>query len=338
MKIIFRTNGGKNIGLGHVYRCISLAQAMKESKKDIKIVFVSNIETKELIEENQFEFIPSNSFDGNDLFEIKKLGPDLIVFDSYLADNQYLRRLKNVSKLVIFDDNNDIYDSSIPDLIINGNLHALKLNYINKEKHLLGPKYLVMKKEYWKNQFENASHSLKNNRKNSTTLMITTGGTDSNKVMIRLIKVLKDFDMKKKVIIGPLYEDKYIEDIKNEISDNLSFELIYKPKSLKKYIENSDYVLTAAGSTVYEVLTLKKIPIIYTLAENQELIAKELENYGIINLGNYNNLDYTRIKKIIEDVVLNKASLNRKVKYLFDIFDAQGAKRVAEKLIGEIYQ
>ena len=144
------------------------------------------------------------------------------------------------------------------------------------------------------NQFENASHSLKNNRK-TQTLMITTGGTDSNKVMIRLIKVLKDFDMKKKVIIGPLYEDKYIEDIKNEISDNL-FELIYKPKSLKKYIENSDYVLTAAGSTVYEVLTLKKIPIIYTLAENQELIAKELENYGIINLGNYNNLDYTRIK------------------------------------------
>ena len=337
MKIIFRTNGGKNIGLGHVYRCISLAQAMKESKKDIEIVFVSNIETKEIIEENQFEFISSNSFDQNDLFEIKKLKPDLIVFDSYLADNQYLRRLKNISRFVVFDDNNDIYDSSIPDLIINGNLHALKLNYINKEKHLLGPKYLVMKKEYWKNQFENASHSLKNNRKNSTTLMITTGGTDSNKVMIRLIKVLKDFDMKKKVIIGPLYEDKYIEDIKNEISDNLFFELIYKPKSLKKYIESSDYVLTAAGSTVYEVLTLKKIPIIYTLAENQKLIAKELENYGIINLGSFNNIDYCNLKNLIKEIVLDKKISSNSLESLFDMFDGQGARRIAKKLIGEIY-
>ena len=30
MKIIFRTNGGKDIGLGHVYRCISLAQAIRD--------------------------------------------------------------------------------------------------------------------------------------------------------------------------------------------------------------------------------------------------------------------------------------------------------------------
>lgn len=206
LKIIIRTNGGKNIGLGHVYRCISLAQAIQQEKDGVEIVLISNIEIKCLIEENQFEFIFSNTFDENDLLTIEKLKPDLIIFDSYLADNNYLKKLNEISKLAIFDGNNDIYDSSIPDLIINGNLHAPNLNYYNKEKHLLGPKYLVMKEEYWEKKFEITNNPIEKNENNSQTLMITTGGTDFNKIMIKFISSFKGLEIKKKIIIGPFYE------------------------------------------------------------------------------------------------------------------------------------
>ena len=157
---------------------------------------MANNEVKTLIEEYKFEFVSSDSFDNKDIQIIENQKPSLIIFDSYLASNDYLKRLNKISKLIIFDDNNDVYDSSIPYKIINGNLHALSLDYTNKHEHLLGPKYLVMKKEYWENKKEHNNkvyNSPKKDRKdaNVMSVLITTGGTDFNKIMLQFIRVFK---------------------------------------------------------------------------------------------------------------------------------------------------
>jgi UDP-2,4-diacetamido-2,4,6-trideoxy-beta-L-altropyranose hydrolase len=327
MKIVFRTNGGKNIGLGHIYRCLSLAKAIKNENKKAEITFISKQESSEIIKKNNYKFIGSNKFDEDDIRQIKKQKPDIIIFDSYLADDEYLNQLKEIAKLIIFDDNNDIYNSEIPDRIINGNIHAKKLNYSNKEKHFLGPNYLVMREEYW---YDNDKTI---NSKQKESLMITTGGADFNRIMIKFIQSLKELKMNKKIIIGPVYEKEYIQKIEKELENDDNYELIYKPKSLKKYIQSSDYVLTAAGSTIYEILTLNKTPIIYTLANNQKLIAKELENYGVINIGYYDEIKYSELKKEIEEIIKEE---NTKIKELFNLFDGQGAKRIAKEIIGEI--
>jgi len=328
MKIVFRTNGGKNIGLGHIYRCLSLAKAIKNENEKVEITFISNKESSELIQKNNYKFIGSNKFDEDDIRQIKKQKPDIIIFDSYLADDEYLKQLKEIAKLIIFDDNNDIYNSEIPDRIINGNIHTKKLNYSNKEKHFLGPNYLVMREEYW---YDN--DKTEKSKQKEKILMITTGGTDFNKIMIKFIQSLKELKMNKKIIIGPVYEKEYIQKIEKELENDDNYELIYKPKSLKKYIQSSDYVLTAAGSTIYEILTLNKTPIIYTLADNQKLIAKELENYGVFNIGYYNEIKYSELKKEIEEIINEE---NTKIKELFNLFDGQGAKRIAKEIIGEI--
>jgi len=325
MKIIFRTNGGKNIGLGHLYRCVSLAEALNENDKNNEIIFISNSETKRIIEENNFRFTESDKFDTEDSEKIKKFNPDIIIFDSYLADNEYLKILKRISKLIIFDDNNDIYDSSIPDIIINGNIHAHNLNYFNKKNHFLGPEYLILKKEY-RNYKETAT--INNTEK---SIMITTGGADFNRVMIKFVKSLKNLNLTKYIIIGPSYEEDYIKEIKKETDK--SFKIIFKPKSLREYIEKSDFVITAAGSTVYEILTLKRVPIIYTLADNQKMIANELEKYGILNLGDYTGIDYSDlILKIENEFNLKKYELKK----FFNLFDGNGAMRTAKKILGEI--
>lgn len=343
MKIIFRTNGGKDIGLGHVYRCISLAQAINDVTGEITISFVANSEVKTLIEEYKFEFVSSDSFDNKDIQIIENQQPSVIIFDSYLASNDYLKRLNKICKLIIFDDNNDVYDSSIPYRIINGNLHAWSLDYTNKNEHFLGPKYLVMKKEYWENKKANNKREdnfRKNNKKdtNVISVLITTGGTDFNKIMLQFIRAFKDLKINKKIVIGPLYEEEYIEKIEKEVFNDESFELIYKPKMLKNYIKDSDYIITAAGSTIYEVLTLDKFPIIYVLADNQKAIAKELEKYGIINLGYYPEIDYNYAKKIIESREYEKTKERSMIEMLFDMFDGNGAKRVAEKIVKEIHK
>ncbi len=101
MKIVFRTNGGENIGLGHIYRCLSLAKAIKNENKrtkkdDIEITFISNKESIELIQKNNYKFINSDKFNKEDIQTIKNQNPDIIIFDSYLADDEYLKQLKKL--------------------------------------------------------------------------------------------------------------------------------------------------------------------------------------------------------------------------------------------------
>lgn len=154
-RVIIRTLGGKNIGYGHYFRCLSLAKAIRLIDKSVDIVFLINEELVEVINKTGFNYVVNNDL-SQDIEIIENKHTNLFIFDSYLASNEYLRRVKEKSKLMLIDDNNDIYDSSIPNIIYNGNIHAdnLGYEYIEGQIRLLGPKYLIMKEEYWQNEYD----------------------------------------------------------------------------------------------------------------------------------------------------------------------------------------
>ena len=87
-EIIFRTNFGKNIGLGHLYRCLKLAN---ELKKYYKITFV--IDRKSKI---------SNRIINFEIIELYKVS----VFKNQIQDAQLLKNKienKNIKFLIIDD-------------------------------------------------------------------------------------------------------------------------------------------------------------------------------------------------------------------------------------------
>ncbi|MBU5436662.1 hypothetical protein KQI42_01505 [Tissierella sp. MSJ-40] len=322
--VVIRTLGGKGIGYGHFYRCLSLAKAIKRLEKDVNITFIINHELISLISNTEFKFIMSNNLD-KDHTIIEKLNISLFIFDSYLGENDYLRKMKEKSKLMLIDDNNDIYDSSIPDIIYNGNIHAGKLRYpdIKGQLKLLGPKYLIMKEEYWDKHNEGTL--------NKNGILITTGGTDEYKIVLKIIDAIKDLSIKTRIIIGPGYKDNYIKEIENVKTENI--ELIYKPLSLKEYILSSKIVVTAGGSTVYEILSQKSIPIIFSIANNQDFICKELSDIGIEYLGKHPNIEYHLLDKIIKKIQYDKRYKNDEI---FNIVNREGALLVSKILLREI--
>ena len=332
MKILFRTNSGTNIGLGHLYRCISLAKAIKTLNNNIKIAFVINEEAINILKNYYVDFLASECFDEKDLKLIKSINPNMIVFDSYLANDEYLKKLANISKLAVFDDNDNIYNLSSVNIIINGNLPADTLYFSKKEniKYLLGPKYLVMKQEYWDLNKKDLYPV-----DNYKTIMITTGGADNNNLMLKFINSLKDLGTKLKIIIGQVYTEEEINKIK-KIAFGKNIELVYKPVSLKEQIQTSDLVITSTGLTVYEILLLKKPLIIYTSAENQKQIAMELEKYGVFNLGWFENIKWDRLPFYITKLCKDLTSYAQNFNQSFELIDGQGALRISRFLLKQI--
>lgn len=288
--IVIRTLGGKGIGYGHYFRCLSLAKAIRVVDESINVIFLINEELVRLMKSNDFQFVISDEFN-EDIEMTDRLGADLFIFDSYLGYDKYLDSIRQQTKLMLIDDNNNIYDSSIANIIYNGNIHADKLgyNYCEGQLRLLGPKYLIMKEEYWDNHADIELHK--------EGILITTGGTDEYGITLKMIGVLRDISMRIKVVIGPGYRDDYIRMIENMKGKDM--ELIYKPDSLKDYINASNIVITAGGSTIYEVLSQNSMSIIFSMADNQDLICKELSEIGIEYLGKYPNIEYRRLEEII---------------------------------------
>lgn len=323
--IIIRTLGGRGIGYGHFYRCLSLAKGIVLLEKNINIIFIINEELIELIENTIFNYIVSNKLT-EDFNIIENMYIDLFIFDSYLGDNNYLRILKNKTKLMLVDDNNDIYDSSIPDILYNGNIHASKLGYayIKDQLQLLGSKYLVMKEEYWVNKKDEYVYK--------DGVLVTTGGTDEFGIMIKIIDAIKAIDIKIRVVIGPGYSDNYIRKIEDIKTDNV--ELVYKPKSLMGYINSSKVIITAGGSTVYEVLSQKSMLVVFSIADNQDLICTTLKKMGVEYLGKYPHINFFKLSSVLRKVYIE--DFDRKDE-LNNIVTGKGTLLVARKIL-DIYK
>lgn len=334
-KIVFRTMGGGHIGYGHYYRCISLAHALNYLG-NVKLVFIINKELEKNIVALGLDYIVSNDLN-EDITLIKHISPDIVVFDSYLSNNIYLEKLIELSRLAIFDDNNDIYDSMIPDIIINGNIHADYLQYKKRVDgiYLLGTNFLVMKQEYWNileksnNEPDKGTFDIINDGFN---ILITTGGSDKHGISLKIVKSLLNSNYEKKIVVGPSYEDNLITKLKKIEKENSAVKLIHKTDSLKKYIKASDIVITAGGSTVYEVLSQKKFPIIFSLADNQDMICSKLQDKGISYIGKYPDIKYANLLDEIDKV--HDLDNNKLKGFNFHIFiDGNGALRIADRIL-----
>ena len=152
--------------------------------------------------------------------------------------------------------------------------------------------------------------------------------------MPKFVVKLKELPIKKRIIIGPAYEEEEILEIKKIVND--SFEIIHKPRSLKKYIEQSKIVLTAASTTVYEVLTLRKIPIIYSVAKNQIMLENSLKNHGVKSLGWYEEINWEKFGEEIKMVLRKLSYFREKLNKLYCKFDGKGALRAARIVLTQL--
>ena len=329
MRVLFRTNAGQE-GLGHLNRVYSLYKAFNKII-NFDHLFIVNIKAKNRLLMwgiNEKNIRLSKSYKNKDIEVISSYNPDILILDTYKSNKQYISHLKEKTSalLVMFDDNNNIYSNITVDVLINGNIYADNLNYrknINYNLGLFGPKYLVMNSQFWEID--------KVNYQNDKGILVTCGGADPKNIMIDFINKLDNINLTKKIIIGPYFTAKQIGKIKNKISNKDKFELIMQPIGLKKHIENSKIILTAAGSTVYEILTLNKRSIIYIGEDDQVKLASSLSEKGVINLGWKEDIEENNILKAIKKAS-NKKYKN-KLKQLYNNFDGGGAKRVAKKII-----
>jgi len=326
MKVFIITEGGKDIGFGHITRCLSLYQAFEERGIKPKFIINGDNDIECLLKNINCQKL--NWIEKPDkLFELIK-GVDIAIIDSYLADSTFCIQISNLVKTPVYIDDNKRLD--YPDgVVLNGNVHAETLNYPSKNgiTYLLGTKYTPLRKEFW----EVPEKKIK---EKCESIMVTFGGDDARNMTPKILRFLKNEypDIRKNVVIGKSFNN--IDDIIKCTDKNTN--LIYYPNALKikEIMLESDIAISAGGQTLYELARIGVPTIGICIAENQLGNVKEWKRIGFLEyagLYNENNIiaDIDKLLKNLESIKIRES----KSKIGKQFVNGKGSLNIVEILI-----
>lgn len=339
----FRADGGQGVGMGHVIRCLALADEFR--KMGHKVFFFSRLQQGiERISREGFEVIRLNSDTADDITLdnllldeekeltriIEQIHIDYLIIDSYKVNEKYLLNLKKrVKKLTYIDDVNKF--SYPADILVNYNKNAQELGYDNLPEYqlkLLGSDYALIRK-----QFQNISPRQIN--REISEIMITSGGSDPYGICRLILDIVLNTegvkDKKINVIIGSGLEIK--KKIEEVIVNKPNVELYYNIEDISDIMLKSDIAISSGGSTLYELSACGTPTIAYIMADNQEGLVNCMQGDGYIeSLGWYNRFT----EKDLRSKILSLAGdFNRRKELsskMQSLVDGKGAQRIAEAI------
>ena len=206
--ICIRADGNQQIGTGHIMRCLSLADALREQGGEITFVtaepyFQRLIQTRgypctvlgaayDRMEEELSVFLPL----------LEREQPELVILDSYFVTPEYMKAIKGISKLFYIDDLN-AFDYPA-DAVVNYAVYGPEMPYPQNKKYFLGPRYAPLRR-----QFQGLGQRIV--RDHVEDVLISTGGTDQYHAALRCAKHLREHpprgNMKFHFVLGAMNQD-----------------------------------------------------------------------------------------------------------------------------------
>ncbi len=271
-KIMFRTVGKRSVGMGHVYRCLTLAYKLTGHE----VVFVASEDSDigiEKIKESNFNVIRIKD---DKHFEqvLAEEKPDILINDILDTTAEYMTMVtKYAGRVVNFEDVGS--GAKYADAVIN----ALYEKGDKLHNEYYGSKYFCIRDEFLEEHPKEFAEKAQN-------VLVIFGGADPSDLTGRLYRICKGLhkehpDVKFHFLLGFAYP--YADRIVTSEEDNV---FVYKDvKRVSSYMGMMDLAITSQGRTVYELASMG-VPAIVLAQNDREAkhVFAGIQN-GFINLG-----------------------------------------------------
>ena len=353
MKIAIRVDGNAEIGVGHVLRCITLANRLDEYS--IKcIFFVRNI-SKNLLEilDEKFEVIlldrldytfsatdeysrwlgVNQRFDAEEFIACARPGNiNGVVVDHYGLGYHWERAVQDKVRFVLVLD--DLANREhICNLLVDQSIGRKASCYSSLVPQictlLVGPQYALLRDEF------SADFS---GCKKRYDILINFGGADKDNytehVLGKLAMHANMHEHSIKIIIGSDYP--YTLGLERRIEElGLKFKLVENPNNVAREISECRIAIGAGGVSLLERSALGVPSIIYAIADNQKHICAEYERQGLGTVIRKGESDeHVKLASLI-DTTLDPQMLSNKSHLNSDLVGARGTDRVVARLLKE---
>jgi len=267
-KILFVTTGNKEVGLGHVYNTLLIANDITNHE----IIFLVDAQSQpaynKIAEQGYQVYIQRNN---NIIEDIKYFSPDIVINDRLDTTKAYMQSLKDIGvKVVNFEDLGE--GAVFADIVINA-------IYPEREilpNHYFGSKYFLLRDEFILSPKKDISETVSN-------VLIAFGGVDPNNYTEKVLKSVYDYCIENNIKINVIAGLGY--DFYETIKPFKRIEVFKNTKKMSEHMLKADILFTSAGRTIFEAASIG-IPTIVLAQNSRELshFFASAEN-GFLNLG-----------------------------------------------------
>lgn len=352
MNFFFRCDASISIGSGHVMRCLTLANLLKDRGESCRFLCKN-------LEGNLIQFIkksgydvdviePERNFQNNEFYHSSWLqstqeydakqclrviqendrNNNIVIVDHYALSQSWENIIRSVShKMIAIDDLAD--RKHHVELLIDSGLSRNHKDYdglVNETCQLLiGVKFVPLRPEF--TYFHKLATKIRNPN-DIKKILINLGGVDKDNLTSKILQILENDYNKKDVIFdvilgatSPWIESiqKMTKNMKNKINIHVGVSNIHE------FMLNADIAIGAAGSTSWERCCLGLPTVLICIAQNQIQLANDLDQLGVAKMLKSENLEEGLILKIQE---LSNMQLLEMSQRCLQLIDGQGASRI----------
>ncbi len=355
MTIAFRADASAHIGVGHVMRCLTLANAM--AGRGLKTKFICRylpqyLESILIANGHQvlrlenapngdgLDGLPQSKLlgvsqhqDANETIEaLKNEKLDWIIIDHYGIDARWETSLRSkASRIMAIDDTADrIHDC---DVLLDQNYYLnADTRYVGKVPTtcilLLGPRYALLRDEFreWRAKIKPRSGVVKR-------VLVFFGGMDADNHTSRAIEVLRQIcgtEIAVDVVIGAAHSQR--EHIESQCL-KYSFHCHVETSRMAELMANADLSIGAGGSATWERCSLGLPSLVVPIASNQIEITSALDSFGACqNIDSQNVVSEIAIRHAIIEILRNPDRLHAMSIKSFSLVDGLGVKQLCRVL------
>jgi UDP-2,4-diacetamido-2,4,6-trideoxy-beta-L-altropyranose hydrolase len=340
--LVVRADASTRIGAGHVMRCLSLAQGW-QAEGD-RAIFLSHCESKNLsrhIEAAGIGFIrletphPNSADIERTLTLLREFETRWLVLDGYHFDPVYQEAVRKAGYRLLVIDDTAHWPDYHADILLNQNIHAGSLSYICDPDTtlLLGTRYVLLRPE-----FLIRPNSPREIREAGRKVLVTLGGGDPNNLTLKVIQALQKIDipnLEVNVIVGPSNpHKKSLEDA--ILSAPCYMRILENATNMPELMGWADLAVSGGGSTSWELAFMGLPSVVLVMAENQRLIAEELDKMGVVsNLGWHERVLPSQVEQAVTRLLLSAEVRKRMASRGQGLVDGDGVARVLMRVRGQ---
>jgi len=368
MNVVFRVDASIEMGIGHVMRCLTLADALRDEGAHCHFVcreHLGNLIDQIASRGHQVYSLPLCQVGQHpDNIQIGKFRPshfhwlgcdwltdarqttdcigllniDWLIVDHYALDDCWEKYLRTIcSKIMVIDDLADRNHDC--DLLLDQTFGRSNQDYKQQVPAactiVTGAKYALLRPEFAALR----SYSLKRRKEPRLgQLLISMGGIDKENATSKVLQALKGSPLHKdcQIIVVMGENAPWLENIRFHAKELLwKVEVKVKVANMAQLMADSDLAIGAAGSTSWERCCLGLPTLMIVLADNQEVIASALhKGDAALNIGAVSDpYLLNNLKNIFDDFFSNRKMLNNMSASAYAVTAGQGTSLIVDRLL-----
>lgn len=267
-KILFVVSGYREIGLGHVYNTLLIANDILNHQIEFLVDSSSDL-AFDVIRSKNYPVFQQRSDDILD--DIRLRAPDVVINDKLDTDAAYIAKLKFEGYCVInFEDLGE--GARLADMVIN----AIYPDKIMLSRHYFGHDYFVLRDEFLLTPAKLTARRVEQ-------VLLTFGGVDPNNFSLKVLEAIHSYCTDSGIRISVVAGFGYSQ--YDTLSGFDGIDIYRNSMDIAEHMRRADVIFTSAGRTTYEVAALAVPAIVLAQNERETTHFFASADNGFLNLG-----------------------------------------------------